>query len=278
MGKIFDALEKTEKKSAEMKRSAVKVHKNRLRAGKLEKVVPLVNAKLDLVPNQLDKSLITYHEPQSVEAEMFKTLRTNILFPSSGLSPKTILVTSALPDDGKTYVSTNLAISIAYGVEEHVLLIDGDIRKPDIHGRFGFQNVPGLSEYLYKGNNVADLSEVLLKTPIEKMTILPAGKPPAKPSELMASKKMKALIEEVKNRYDDRYVLIDSPPPSMAPETIAMAKNVDGIILVVKAGKTPRAAISDTIEQIGKDKLFGVVLNQADQSSKKYYGYSKSYY
>lgn len=279
MGKIFDALEKSDKKSVKKNTGVimpiVKSPKKNRAKKPLKKVVPMVNNTHGLPINQLDLTLVAYHEPQSVEAELFKVLKTNILFPENRIPPKTILITSALPDDGKSFVSANLAISIAQGVEEHVLLIDGDIRKPDIHVRFGFNRVPGLSDYLYKGDSIAD---ILLKTPIEKLTILPAGKPPANPTELMSSKKMKALLEELKTRYDDRYVIIDSPPPSMAPETHAIAQFVDGVIIVVKADKTPRAAVADTIEQIGKEKIIGIVMNQTGQSTKKYYGYNKSYY
>jgi Mrp family chromosome partitioning ATPase len=89
---------------------------------------------------------------------------------------------------------------------------------------------------------------------------------------------MKILLEEVKNRYDDRYVIIDSAPPSLAPETAAISKYVDGIILIIKAGITPKKEIDEVIEQLGKEKIFGVVLNYSDQSSKKYYGYGKLYY
>lgn len=275
MGKIFNALEKADKKNSQP--AFVKVRSKDARQAKkpLETVVPLMNSNHERYPNQMDKTLVVYHTPRSVEAELFKMLRTNILFPSTGVPPKSILVTSALPGDGKSFVSANLAISIAQGVEEHVLLIDGDIRRPTLHSRFGFKKVNGLSEYLASGENVA---EVLLKTSIDKLTLLPAGDPPARPTELISSKKMKELLGEVKSRYNDRYILIDSPPPAMASETNAIAKYVDGIIIVVSAGKTPSNAIAETIERIGKEKLIGIVLNQADRSLKKFYGYKKSYY
>jgi protein-tyrosine kinase len=107
---------------------------------------------------------------------------------------------------------------------------------------------------------------------------LPAGGPTPKPTELMASKKMKELLKEVKSRYDDRYIIIDSPPPSMAAETNAITQYVDAVILVVQASKTPQAAVQDVIELVGREKLIGVVLNQADESNRRYYGYGKSYY
>ena len=285
MGKIFDALEKVEKSSpgsiiskAKPKRSKpkkVKRRRERTLEKPPEKVVAFVNSNGGRISGTLDQTLIAYHDPQSIEAELFKVLRTNILFPADGVPPRTILVTSALPGDGKSFVSSNLAISISQGVEEHVLLIDGDLRKPSVHQRFGFGKVAGLSDYLVSGDDIGD---VFLKTPIDKLTIVPSGEPPINPAELMSSKKMKALLDEVKSRYDDRYVIIDSPPPAMASETNAIAKYVDGVIIVVRAEKTPREAVADTIAQIGKEKLIGLVLNQVDRSQTKYYGYTKTYY
>lgn len=274
MGKIFEALQKAGTKNIEAVPNSSEIRKGDREKKAIKKVVPLVNSGRSHKAGHLDDTLITYHAPQSIEAEIFKILRTNILFPASGQPPKSILITSALPEDGKSFVTSNLAISIAFGVEEHVLLIDGDIRKPAIHQRFGIKGAEGLSEYLAGGE---DIAAMLRKTPIEKLRIIPAGYPPPNPTELMASKKMKALVDEVKSRYDDRYILIDSPPPAMASETNVVSQYVDGVIIVVRAGKTPRDAVADTIERIGKEKLIGIVLNQADSSSTKYYGYEQSY-
>jgi protein-tyrosine kinase len=275
MGKIFDALEKADGQIAKhgaLRRSKKSVKENRIVN---DNVVALLAINKNSMLLGLDKNLITYHNPQSVEAELFKVLRTNLLFPADGQAPKVILVTSPLPGDGKSFTSANLAISIAQGVEEHVMLIDCDVRKPTIHSIFGYKQGIGLSDYLAVGT---DIATILLKTPIAKLTLFPAGKPPQNPTELLSSKKMKALLEEVKSRYEDRYIIIDSPPPSMAAETNAIVNYVDGVLIVVKAGKTPQSAVTETIEQIGKEKVLGIVLNHADQSVKKYYGYGKSYY
>jgi len=241
----------------------------------IENVVALSRSSKIAFNKKLHQNLVTYHAPQSVEAEYFKVLRTNLLFPSTGQPPRKILVTSALPNDGKSFVASNLAASIAQGIEEYVMLIDCDLRQPTIHSYFGYDKAIGLSEHLTSGT---ELSKVLLKSPIPKLTILPAGQAPINPTELLTSKKMKALLDEVASRYDDRYILVDSPPPSMASETLAMVNLVDGIILVVKAGATPKNAVSEVIAQIGKEKILGIVLNYSDFSLKKYYGYGKKYY
>jgi exopolysaccharide/PEP-CTERM locus tyrosine autokinase len=274
MGKIFDALEKADSTHKSGRRIKNKRSWDYLQTQN-EKIVPLPDLNQNSHERELDNSLVSFHYPQSVEAELFRVFRTNLLFPSDGKTPKTILTTSPLPGDGKSFTCANLAVSIAQGVEEHVLLMDCDVRKPTIHTIFGFKQGIGLSDHLAFGT---DIAKTLLKTPVDKLTILPAGKPPNNPSELLSSKKMKKLLDEVKTRYEDRYIIIDSPPPSMAPETNAIVKYVDGVIIVVRAGKTPRSAVTETIEQIGKDKILGIVLNQADQNVKKYYGYGKSYY
>jgi len=276
MGKIFDALEKAHKQTKQKESSS---HANSrmkgMRRPETGNVVPFADLKNSMPGRDLDSKLIVFHNPQSAEAELFKVLRTNLLFPSNGQAPKSILVTSAIPGDGKTFVAANLAVSIAQGIEEHVLLIDSDIRNPNIGKYFDIEQTEGLSEYLAAGSEV---SKNFVKTPVQKLTVLPAGVPPENPSELLTTLKMKTLLNEVSRRYDNRYIIIDSAPPSLAPETAAIANYVDGIIVVVRAGKTPRHAVSEIIEQLGKEKMLGIVLNHSDQSVKKYYGYGKSYY
>lgn len=275
MGKIFEALEKADRGNPASLRKSMKV----MRAGNdtinKEKVVSLGNLNKYGNDNLLDPNLVTYYAPQSIESELFKLLRTNLLFPSEGPAPRTILVTSAVAGDGKSFVSANLGISIAQGVEEYVLLLDCDIRKPSIHSMFGYQQADGLSEYLARGT---DLSSFILKTPVPKLSLLAGGNPPGNPAELLTSNKMKQLIKEVSGRYDDRYIIIDSPPLSVASETAAIAKLVDGVVLVVKGGKTPRHAATELIDQIGREKIVGIVFNFSDQLVKKYYDYGKSYY
>lgn len=275
MGKIFEALEKAEKQTAPS-RTVYKMPPKKSRAViQEEKVFSFAGGTMPKSDMRMDASLITYHAPQSVEAELFKVLRTNLLFPSEGVPAKSILVTSAMPGDGKTFVSANLAISIAQSVEEHVLLVDCDIRRPSLHALFGFGQVKGLSDYL---TGTESVEKLLLKTPLSKLTLLPGGRTPHNPSELLSSKKMLALLDEITQRYEDRYVIVDSPPPSMATEVTAIAKHIQGVVFVIRSGKTPRRAVADTLDKIGKEKVVGFVLNQAEQSVKKYYGYSKGYY
>ncbi|MEJ2102824.1 MAG: polysaccharide biosynthesis tyrosine autokinase, partial [Desulfobacterales bacterium] len=188
-------------------------------------------------------------------------------------TPRSLMVTSAVPGEGKSFVAANLAVSVAHHVNWNVLLIDCDLRRPSVHRQFGYQNVQGLSDYLTNG---ATLPQLLLKTGIKNLTILPAGKPPDNPSELLSSERMAQLLEEVASRYKDRLVILDSPPPRLTAESGALARYVDGILLVVKYGSTPKDSVTELIAKLGRNKIIGAVVNNFDAGAsryhKKYYG------
>jgi len=271
LGKIHDALIKSDKESVSSastkEASTFKVYDRKAREKEPSDVIRTVFKNRDA-----DKKLVSLFEPQSFEAEQFKHLRTNILFPVAGKLPRSIMVTSAVSGEGKSFVASNLAVSIAQNIDQHVLLMDCDIRRASIHSNFGFDDVAGLSEYLSKGTS---LSSLLLKTEIDKLTILPGGKPPENPAELVSSNQMSKLLKEVTSRYSNRYIIIDSPPPHLTSETSVIARQVDGILLVVKSGSTDRKMVEELLEMVGKEKVLGIVLNWFDMSSMKSYGYSK---
>jgi exopolysaccharide/PEP-CTERM locus tyrosine autokinase len=220
----------------------------------------------------LHKNLVSLVDPQSYEAEQFKILRNNILFPVAGKTPQSILITSSMQGEGKSFVSANLAVSIAMNVNKHVLLIDCDLRKPDLHQIFGLGDGPGLSDYLVERRRLASL---LQRTSVEKLSLLPGGPIPDNPSELMSSERMAEMLEEVKFRYSDRLIVIDSPPPGLAAETSFLARQVDGIVLVVEYGKTPRENVEDLMDTVGSEKILGIVINYLDFHVTKRYGYGK---
>jgi len=220
-------------------------------------------------PVSVHENLVVLNKPYSFEAEQFKILRTNLLFPATGEPPRSILITSSVPNEGKSFVSANLAASIAQNVNEYVLLIDCDIRKPCMHSWFELGEVAGLSEYL---SGDIPLDTILRKSKLDKLTILPGGKPPHNPAELLSSKKMKELLEEVQDRYKDRYIIIDSPPPRLTAETAVIARHVEGVVLVVRFGKTPRDDVLELIENVGKHKVVGTIINRLDT---KLHGYDK---
>ena len=228
-------------------------------------------------PDPVDTNLVVLKKPYSFESEQFKILRTNLLHPASGEPPKSILITSSVPNEGKSFVSANLASSIAQNVNEYVLLIDCDIRKPCMHSWFELGKVAGLSEYL-AGD--IPLDTILQKTKLDKLTVLPGGEPPHNPAELLSSIKMKELLAEVQERYKDRYIIIDSPPPRLTAETAVISRYVEGIVLVVRYGKTSKQEVLVLMDYVGRQKVIGTIVNRFSTSLQgydKYKRYSKYY-
>lgn len=274
MGKIYEALGKYEKRKGLKVISQPRPVTGSTHETSCDAVVAEPDRPKPLRGGpHIDPNLVVYHDPASMEAEIFKILRNNIMFPKEGDPPPSIMVTSAVPGDGKSFVAANLSISIAQGVEEHVLLMDCDMRRSSIHRQFGFSdNVPGLCEYLSKGT---PLSSLLRKTVVDKLTILPGGSTPDNPSELLSSHAMKHLLEQAKNRYSDRFIIVDSPPPQLTAETTALAKYIDGIIIVARSGKTPRNLVNELVNDLGREKILGVVLNGYRTPATERYGYGR---
>ncbi len=243
MSKIYEALEKA-KQDKESTESF--------------DLVPLMEE-----PETRPEELVVLNSPNSHIGESFRFLRSRVMRPSSGQPPRTILVTSALMEEGKTFVACNLAASISQSLEEHVLLIDADLRSPSVHKVFELHAYrEGLSTLL---SSDVPLPTLLRKTNVRKLTILPAGNSTVTPSELLSSAKMKSLIREVRDRYTDRFVIIDSPPLELTPEASVIANEVDAVILVVRHGRTPRDAVKSALGKIQKEKLLGVVYNGYDE-------------
>ncbi|MBA3012815.1 MAG: CpsD/CapB family tyrosine-protein kinase [Proteobacteria bacterium] len=226
----------------------------------------------DEIPEGIHPSIVSALRPHSIESEQFRLLKNNILFPEKGTPPRSIMITSPSPDEGKSFISSNLAVSIAQSIDEYVLLMDCDLRKPSIHSLFGLNETKGLSDHL---SSAIPLSRLLKKTFIDKLTILPGGTIPENPSELLSSEQMRHLLSEVKSRYSDRYVIVDTPPPYITSETNAIARVVDGIIIVIRHGKTKKKEVQDIIDIYGKDKILGVIKNFAQKTSGTSYRYRK---
>ncbi len=273
MGKIHDALEKAERERYLINRSLPKS------TPKTESGVENIEVQAPTLP-KAEKDIIKkkkgyYKDTYALATEQFRILKSKILYVKNGTPPKTILVTSSLPLEGKTTVAVNLAISIAQGVKEHVLLVDCDFRKPEIHKLFNLSPQRGLSDYLL---GQVTIPEILLKTKTPKLSVLPSGKQVSNPADLLASERMKELIQELKNRYNDRYIIFDSSPLQLTSETMVLLSQVEGVILVVRAGKTNRNLVLNTIKEIEKEKLLGVVLNGVEKSlTNRYYSHYKYY-
>lgn len=215
-------------------------------------------------------------------SEVFKSLRSRILHPSDNDTiPQSIMVTSSIPKEGKTFITANLGISLAQTVDKHVLLVDCDLRKPSLATTFGLEYKVGLVDYLR--DNV-ELSELIMKTSLRKLSILPSGKPPGNPAELLGSSRMLSLVKELSRRYEDRIIIFDTPPMLVAAESAVLASHVDGVIIVVRHGRSGKTQIKKLIETIGTDQILGIVFNANDinymeKNILKGYGYyNQSYY
>jgi capsular exopolysaccharide synthesis family protein len=237
-----------------------------------ENVFSLYDPKIINNHHHFDKNLVTLLRPQSFEAEQFRILKSKIFYSNCEIKPRSFIITSAIPDEGKSFIAGNFAVSIAQNLNEHVLIVDCDMRNACIHKQFGFRDVPGLSEYL---SNDIPLQSLFLKTPLSKLSILPAGSCPPNPYELLSSNRMISLLEELKSRYSDRYIIIDSPPPKLTAETTAISNFVDGILLVVEYGRTPINLVKEVVEILGKHKISCIIFNKYYMRFCNYYGYGK---
>jgi exopolysaccharide/PEP-CTERM locus tyrosine autokinase len=257
MGKIYEALERLESDQLDSKRMS---------AGKTRSTT----FRMEETPE-----LVVVNMPGSILAEQFRFLRSRIIRPEDKQMRRSILITSALQGEGKSFIASNLAVVLALGVDEHVLLIDADLRSPKLHKVFGYSSeAPGLSDHLI---DEVPLSEVLHKTEIDKLTILPAGKYVGNPTELLSSSRMQDLLVEVRDKYKDRFVIIDSAPLEVAPETVIMSHEVDGSYLVIRYCSTPRTVVKRSKERFLKDKFLGVIFNGFQDKEYKY-RYGSDYY
>lgn len=192
-------------------------------------------------------------------SEAFRVLRSKILMPLDGRQvPKTIMVTSVLPREGKTFVTANLGIALAQCVDQYSLLVDCDLRLPSLAKLFGVLDDRGLTDYL---RSKAEMADLIRKTSMEKLSILASGIPPVNPAELLGSARMHGLVGELSSRYPDRFVIFDSPPLQVASESMVLAQVVDGVVLVVRYGVSTRSLVEKAIEEIGKQKIIGMIFN-----------------
>ena len=199
-------------------------------------------------------------EDRSSVAEAYRVLRTSVLLSVAGSAPKTILVTSGRPGEGKTTTTVNTAISLAQ-LGASVLIIDCDLRKPATHKIFGLDPSVGLSSYLSGG---AEIDDLILELQIPNLSLLPCGRIPPNPSELISSAKMKETLAMLSERYD--HILIDSPPLMNVTDPVILSTMVDGTILVVHGGKSTRQVVRRARQELASvgAKIFGIVLNNVD--------------
>lgn len=209
--------------------------------------------------------------------EEFRHIKRKLLNNAFGPAAKTlkhsnlIMVSSSSPNEGKTFISINLALSIALEQEKTVLLVDADVLRPSLHRELQFERKEGLLEYLL--NKVQSISEVIYNTNITNLKLIPAGKPHHLTNELLASTKMAALAEELAQRYPDRIVIFDCPPILGVTETPVLSSLVGQAVVVVEESKTKIDDVKKAVSQLDEDIAVGFVMNKTVMSKKDGYGY-----
>ena len=185
-----------------------------------------------------------------------------------------ILVTSSLPGEGKTYTATNLALSIAQEMDTTVLLVDCDVSRHGVSRLLGIENMSGLVDVL--AGDEKTVGDVMLQTDIPTLSVMSAGKQHEYVTELLASERMAALVNEISRRYSDRIIIFDGPPLLPTPQTQVLAGLVGQVVFVIEAGKTPQALVEEALEMIPEEQATGLVLNKNEGLSGRgsyYYGY-----
>ena len=281
MSKVYEALENAEREKAPRSMTPrLKTDSFPALEPKEERMERPKIIRKPIRPERMesDRPLVSLLQPGSLAAEQFRKLRTHLFRPDVLDAPKTIMVTSATEGEGKTFVAANLAAGIAHDLHFHALLVDCDLRNPSLSRWLGVRNGHGLSDYLV-GNG--QLSDLFMKTEMDKLSILTGGSAQEKPAELIGSRRMEALVHELKLRYNDRYIIFDATPLLATTEPEVLARLVDGILIVVRANVTPRETIKQAIASLDPKKILGFVLNdvtfKSSGLSRRYFG-SDGYY
>lgn len=228
------------------------------------------------------KGILSPAVPRGLAAEEFRTIKRPILKNIAGESavpienPNLVMVTSALQGDGKTFASINLAMSIAMEQDKTVLFVDADVSKASAGRMLGVPSQsPGLIDVLEdKG---VELPDVILRTTMDKLAILPAGNVHERANELLASESMLRLMLELSQRYSDRVIVFDSPPLLLTTEAGVLAGLMGQVVFVARADKTPQHAITEALEHIAEDKVVGMILNGTHRRRSSLFGYGYGY-
>lgn len=220
---------------------------------------------------QLGEKLVLSPDTDQDSIEQYRRLAARLHLAQAEHGIKVVMIASALPGEGKTLTATNLALTLSESYHRNVLLIDGDLRRPSMHEMFRVPNVSGLNDGVR--------SEAERKVPLvrwsDHLTLITAGRPDADPMKVLISAKMRKVISEATSRFE--WVIIDTPPVGLLTDASLFSAMVDTAVLVVQAGRTPHGEIQRAVQAIGKDRIFGVVLNRAEARRQNAYAYQYRY-
>ncbi len=240
-------------------------------------LIPVIGEKASRKPSpdeQKQRDLGVFQDPKSSAAEACRSIRTNLLFMSPDRPLKAILVTSPGPQEGKTATAINLAITMSQA-GTRVLLVDTDLRKPRIHRVFGTGNETGISNLIV---GEGDLDRAIVRSSVPNLDILPCGPLPPNPAELLHTRQFANIMAECSRRYDR--VIYDSPPTSAVTDPAVIGNLADGVVLIIRAGRTSREAAAHARRQLAdaKARVLGAIVNRVDPSDRYYSYYYQGYY
>jgi capsular exopolysaccharide synthesis family protein len=227
----------------------------------------------DRLDARLAEKVVADEKMSPISREQYRRLAGVLLDAQSNSGTKVVMVASAVPGEGKTLTATNLALTLSESYRRRVLLIDADLRKPAVHQVFRLNAATGLIEGLDEHSK----ARLVLRQVSTNLAVLPAGRPTSDPMAGLTSDRMRQLLDEAKESFD--WIIVDTPPLMLLPDAHLLSSLVDGAVLVVKARSTPHEMVRRTVDIIGKSRVLGVVLNQADEREQSSYGdYYGGYY
>ncbi|WP_137918833.1 XrtA-associated tyrosine autokinase [Hydrogenophaga sp. 2FB] len=228
-----------------------------------------------------EAGFVTPNAPRAVIADEYRVIKRPLIANATGKGASAaahgnrIMVTSAMPGEGKSFTAINLAMSIAMELDYTVLLVDADVSRPSIMKTLGLPHGPGLLDLLT--NEKIEMSDTLLRTNVDKLSLLPSGTPHPRATELLASDAMTRLIEEMGHRYPDRIIIFDSPPLLLTTESRVLATHMGQIVVVVQAEKTLQSQVKHALTTIESCPIKLMVLNQVHGGDQDAHGYGYSY-
>lgn len=238
------------------------------------------SVRLDLAA-LTESGFVTPNAPRAVIADQYRVIKRPLIANATGKGASVvqhgnrIMVTSAMPGEGKSFTAINLAMSIAMELDYTVLLVDADVSRPSIMKTLGLPPGPGLLDLLT--NKQMEMSDTLLRTNVDKLSLLPSGTPHPRATELLASDAMTDLIEEMGHRYPDRIIIFDSPPLLLTTESRVLATHMGQIVVVVQAEKTLQSQVRHALTTIESCPIKLMVLNQVHGGDQDAYGYGYGY-